>query len=163
MSYLNLDDNFADHPRVISLTDGAFRLHVSGLCYCVAHETGWVVVGPIASRLTPKFRSRYLAELVRSDLWRRHGLFDYQIQPLVSYATGKPLWKTPAVVLGRPKIPDELRQAVYARDGHACLHCRATERLTLDHVHPFSLGGGDTFENLQTLCQPCNSRKGARV
>lgn len=63
----------------------------------------------------------------------------------------------------RAKIADSLRAAVYERDGRACLHCGATERLSLDHIHPWSLGGPDTLENLQTLCRPCNSRKGARV
>lgn len=35
--------------------------------------------------------------------------------------------------------------------------------LELDHIRPSSLGGGFCVENLQTLCGPCNSRKGARV
>ena len=64
---------------------------------------------------------------------------------------------------GRRHIPDDLRMAVYERDGFQCLHCGEVENLTLDHIHPYSLGGEDTFENLQTLCRSCNSRKGARV
>lgn len=63
----------------------------------------------------------------------------------------------------RRHIPDSIRFAVYERDGHACLHCGARDRLGLDHIHPYSLGGEDTLDNLQTLCRPCNSRKGARV
>lgn len=63
----------------------------------------------------------------------------------------------------RSKIPDALRLEVYTRDGFTCLHCGTDELLSLDHIHPWSLGGGDTLENLQTLCRPCNSRKGARV
>lgn len=63
----------------------------------------------------------------------------------------------------RPPIPSLLRQAVYERDGHQCLRCGATEELTLDHIYPYSMGGADTFENFQTLCRPCNSRKGAKV
>lgn len=63
----------------------------------------------------------------------------------------------------RPRIPDDLRATVYERDGHACLHCGATDRLSLDHIYPWSLGGEDTLENLQTLCRSCNSRKGVRV
>jgi len=63
----------------------------------------------------------------------------------------------------RPPIPEVIRQFVYDRDGRKCLHCGTTEELSLDHVHPYSLGGGDEPENLQTLCRPCNSRKGARV
>jgi len=33
--------------------------------------------------------------------------------------------------------------------------------MTIDHIKPKSLGGGDEFENLQTMCAPCNSAKGS--
>lgn len=59
-------------------------------------------------------------------------------------------------------IPKRLRLAVFARDGHECLHCGATEDLSCDHVVPESRGGATTLDNLQVLCRPCNSRKGAR-
>lgn len=60
-------------------------------------------------------------------------------------------------------IRPSLRQAVYERDGHRCLDCGTDQNLSLDHIHPYSLGGEDTLENLQTLCRSCNSRKGVRV
>ncbi|MEU1736498.1 HNH endonuclease [Streptosporangium sp. NPDC020145] len=63
----------------------------------------------------------------------------------------------------RPHIPDSVRALVYERDGHACLRCGATTDLSLDHVHPYSRGGSDEPDNLQTLCRSCNSAKGARV
>ncbi|MDX3109700.1 HNH endonuclease [Nonomuraea angiospora] len=63
----------------------------------------------------------------------------------------------------RPAIPATVRAMVYARDGHACRHCGATADLSIDHIHPFSRGGSDDLENFQTLCRPCNSRKGARI
>lgn len=63
----------------------------------------------------------------------------------------------------RPAIPKATRLAVYARDMHRCRECSSSERLSLDHIWPYSLGGDDSLENLQTLCIPCNSRKGARV
>lgn len=63
----------------------------------------------------------------------------------------------------RQPIPDDVRQAVYLRDGFRCLHCGSPEGLSLDHIYPWSLGGSDDETNLQTLCRPCNSRKGAKI
>lgn len=63
----------------------------------------------------------------------------------------------------RLPIPPEVRFAVYSRDGWRCVFCGSRKRLTLDHVYPWSLGGPDTEDNLQTLCRSCNSRKGARI
>lgn len=77
---------------------------------------------------------------------------------------GQKLYVDPDYVSrARRHIPDSIRFAVYLRDGYRCLHCETTEALSLDHIHPYSLGGADTIDNLQTLCRPCNSRKGARV
>lgn len=59
-------------------------------------------------------------------------------------------------------IPPRLRKLIFTRDGHRCLHCGTTEDLTVDHVFPESKGGSMTVWNLQTLCRPCNSRKGVR-
>ena len=63
----------------------------------------------------------------------------------------------------RAPIPQEVRQAVYDRDGRRCLHCGSKTSLSLDHIYPWSLGGSDDADNLQTLCQSCNSGKGART
>lgn len=63
----------------------------------------------------------------------------------------------------RAPIPSGIRVFVFDRDGHACRRCGATEDLTLDHVHPWSIGGPDTPDNLQVLCRPCNSSKGDRT
>lgn len=63
----------------------------------------------------------------------------------------------------RRKIPESVRVEVYRRDHFRCVQCGSRNRLTLDHIHPWSLNGRDDPDNLQTMCQPCNSRKGARV
>lgn len=56
------------------------------------------------------------------------------------------------------------RQRVYERDGYRCVACGcAAKKLSLDHIYPKSLGGIAVFENLQTMCRPCNIRKGAQV
>jgi 5-methylcytosine-specific restriction endonuclease McrA len=54
------------------------------------------------------------------------------------------------------------RQAVFKRDRHACQYCGKRGELTIDHVHPRSRGGEDTWENLVAACQTCNNRKGDR-
>lgn len=63
----------------------------------------------------------------------------------------------------RDSIPDAVRALVFGRDGHRCVTCGSSERLSLDHIYPWSLGGSDDESNLQTLCMPCNVRKGARI
>ncbi|OBU85472.1 hypothetical protein MY55_15935 [Chromobacterium subtsugae] len=48
---------------------------------------------------------------------------------------------------------------------YICAHpdCMSSEDLTVDHIKPLSRGGTDDLENLQFLCRPCNSAKGARL
>lgn len=64
---------------------------------------------------------------------------------------------------GRQSVRPHLRAMVYERDGHTCKACGSDEDLTVDHIYPWSLGGTDDMENLQTLCRSCNSSKGAKV
>lgn len=62
----------------------------------------------------------------------------------------------------RKVLSANLRGQVYARDGLVCVSCGSTTDLTVDHRIPVSKGGTDEFDNLQTMCRPCNIRKGAR-
>ena len=55
------------------------------------------------------------------------------------------------------------RRALFARDGHKCVYCGSSGRLTLDHVVPRSRGGDSVWENVVTSCAPCNLRKGNRL
>jgi hypothetical protein len=61
------------------------------------------------------------------------------------------------------KITSRLRLNIYERDGYKCKHCGTSNDLSLDHIHPVTKGGITSFNNLQTLCRPCNSRKGNRI
>ena len=62
----------------------------------------------------------------------------------------------------KEKISGALRKLVFERDGYRCVTCGDWHDLSADHIVPESKGGPTTFENLQTMCRSCNSRKGAR-
>lgn len=59
-------------------------------------------------------------------------------------------------------VPNVVKEFVYNRDGGACVSCGSSENIAYDHIIPFSKGGSNTIENLQILCQSCNSQKGNR-
>lgn len=62
----------------------------------------------------------------------------------------------------RKSISRRLRFEVMKRDGHTCRYCGASApeaRLTVDHVIPVALGGGDEPSNLVTACDLCNGGK----
>lgn len=61
-------------------------------------------------------------------------------------------------------ISKRLRYEILRRDNHACRYCGGAApdvELTVDHVVPKALGGGDEPGNLVTACRPCNSGKAA--
>ncbi|TET43047.1 MAG: HNH endonuclease [Dehalococcoidia bacterium] len=53
----------------------------------------------------------------------------------------------------------EVRLAVFSRDHFQCQQCGSPEHLTVDHILSVYRGGTDDFDNLQTLCNPCNAGK----
>lgn len=55
------------------------------------------------------------------------------------------------------------RKNVLRRDRFKCQYCGSRDRLTIDHVHPKSRGGRDTWDNLVAACVPCNNHKGNRT
>jgi len=65
----------------------------------------------------------------------------------------------------RTTIPLKDRWAVLKRDNYRCAKCGASPssdhqvELEVDHIYPVAKGGGNTLENLQTLCRACNQGK----
>jgi hypothetical protein len=58
----------------------------------------------------------------------------------------------------RPNIPAAIRREVL-REG-SCAYCgESFFSLTIDHIVPFSRGGGDGRKNLTAACGPCNKEK----
>lgn len=68
MPWIRFEDNFPEHPKVLALSDGAFRLHVQAIAYCSRQLTdGHVSIAAVES-LTRR-SSRLTAELIRARLW----------------------------------------------------------------------------------------------
>jgi hypothetical protein len=59
-------------------------------------------------------------------------------------------------------ILDKDRNRLLERD-KVCLKCGSESKLTIDHVVPISKGGSNDFNNLQILCEKCNSLKGSKI
>lgn len=55
----------------------------------------------------------------------------------------------------------DIREVSEAQGGR-CAYCRAAVRLSIDHIIPLVRGGEHSRRNIQMLCIPCNSSKGAK-
>jgi len=64
------------------------------------------------------------------------------------------------------QVSDRLRFRVFYRDGMTCQICGKSRakyhdlEIVVDHKFAWAKGGETVFENLQTLCRPCNGGKG---
>jgi len=66
----------------------------------------------------------------------------------------------------RREVSPALRSETFRRDAHTCQHCESPfplEKLHADHVIPIARGGLTVVGNLQSLCGPCNLKKGKRL
>lgn len=73
-----MDDGYPDHPKVIALSDAAFRLHVRLMCYAAKHLTDGFIPTALATKARP------MSELVEAHLlelsvggWKLHDYHDW--------------------------------------------------------------------------------------
>ena len=72
MPYLNLDDNYPDHPKVEALSDAAYRFHGACLFYAVRFRLdGYLTIGQLRAR--PRWSRRSEGELIDGDLLHAPG------------------------------------------------------------------------------------------
>lgn len=66
----------------------------------------------------------------------------------------------------RLSISGGKRFKVLERDNFTCRYCGGRPPdviLEVDHIHPISLGGSSSYDNLVTSCRPCNRGKRTRL
>lgn len=69
--------------------------------------------------------------------------------------TTKRLIRSPEMAVSK-----RTRFEVLRRDNYTCRYCRSADNpLTVDHVTPRALGGGDGPDNLVAACKDCNAGK----
>ena len=109
-------------------------------------------------------RLEFAIATIKADMhwyWRRgDGCGGYVLALLKQAARDNgetwPLDRNGQSAPAKAKISRSLSRRVMERDKYRCVTCRA-------HIMPESRGGPTTFENLQTMCRSCNSRKGNRA
>lgn len=81
-----------------------------------------------------------------------------EIRPSLTYAERRDRTRHSS----RRVLTRKMKQRVLERDGYTCQGCGTMRGpFHVDHIRPYSKGGWQNDQNLQTLCVPCNSRKGA--
>ena len=72
MPYLNIDDNYPDHPKVEALSDAAYRLHGSAMFYAARFRLdGYLTTGQLRARA--RWSRRTETELIDNILLHAPG------------------------------------------------------------------------------------------
>ena len=87
MAWVKLDDRFVEDPRVVVLSDAAFRLHVTALCYCGRNETS----GVFSPKALPNYSADAAAELRAEGLWQPRDNGHLTIRNFLKYNPSKEL------------------------------------------------------------------------
>lgn len=66
MTWVRIDDSFPNHPKIIGLSDGAFRLYITALCYSNAYLTDGIIPQKTVKKLS---NMRHISSLVEANLW----------------------------------------------------------------------------------------------
>lgn len=110
MPWVRLDDGFTEHPKILVLSDAAFRLHLHALCYSARALTdghlsnAWLTGGK--GRSTPKA----VAQLVAVGVWREAPTGGYQIHDYLKYQPSRSeIEKSRAAAADRMKRAREVR------------------------------------------------------
>jgi hypothetical protein len=89
MSWVKLDDGFAEDDAVADLSDRAFRLHVIALCYCGRRLTNGHLdrraVKVVCAILAGGRPNRWVNELVTAGLWIPVPEGEYEINKYLKY------------------------------------------------------------------------------
>ena len=183
MTWIKIDDTLPNNPKILPLSDGAFRLYIEGLCYANQYLTDGFLTNAVVRRLDINSAQ---AELVSAELWdvvdngiQIHDYCEHQTskadveakrdqsrQRLVKHrkakSSGLPFteqdvldkWGTDCHICGEPIDLNAPRHSKSAGWKHG---------LHLDHVIPVTKGGENSLENVKPAHAVCNLSKNNSV
>ena len=88
MTWVKIDDSFPNHPKIIGLSDRAFRVHISGLCYCGTYLTDGFIPFAAVEALVKEPEYKPTDELEAVGLWIRTDK-GFQIHDYLEHQTSK--------------------------------------------------------------------------
>ena len=125
----------------------------NGIYYIAVNKNGGIIKTPIIEN-AQTFCSVNVA--MRKKLrapGKCRGYYPYDTEDIACGCVSKKKRKT---------YSKEERKIIYDRSDGRCALCGQRlllENMTLDHIMPLSMGGGDSIENLQASCSVCNQFK----
>lgn len=121
------------------------------------HETAGFVSDILTKRSLKIIQPKYTTEDIQNtlrELFRRNDIWH-----LYTDDTYENRRKSANEYIGRP----EIRESVFALHGKKCLSCGSNNKIHLDHIVPVVYGGENSIDNLQPLCDKCNTSKGIKT
>ena len=88
MTWIKLEDTLPTNPKIMALSDRAYRLHTYALCYCGLHLTDGLIPRHIVSKLGVNQAKTHAQKLVEIGLWieEKEG---YRIHDYLKHQTSK--------------------------------------------------------------------------
>lgn len=151
--------------RTVFLSDSGLGCKAQGvLCRILSAQPNESATASDIARschLTPFKWAKVRDELIDAGYGERiHNGYRFTDDPY-THSTASRTVRANRIV--KSDISPAIRWAVWERDDFRCVHCGRRQFLSVDHIHPETRGGTLRLDNLQTLCKPCNSRKGGSM
>ena len=71
MTWVKIDPRMTEHPKIVGLSDRAFRLHINALCYAGRNDTDGRISRAVLRQLGGT--ARHAGELVAAKVWEVNG------------------------------------------------------------------------------------------
>lgn len=127
MGWIRLDDRFAEHPKILELTDRELRVHVNALCYTARAQDPHITPAALRVLGATARQAGRLVDIgvwdVNDNGWVIHDWQDYQRRDSPAREKQQ-TWKAkPGKNIYSTQKWRRTRQEVFERDHGVCVDC----------------------------------------